>query len=214
MGGGRAADARPRRRFRPRRSRLVEGPQALRGDGGAPRHRRADPVHQGLRGVPRARADRGARRVRAARFLRVPRRTGGSTVAQAEDTGGGGPGDRWGNDRAGGCERGAKSRGVRHRRLGRCDQARAEEREAAGVGRGVPGRRPVRRPSQEAPWDRRCDHAAPSVRRERRDRGSPGRDPRMGTCAHAHGPQRRRPRPDQRERSTSHRSGCVAKGGC
>ncbi len=41
------------------------------------------PFIKGYRGVPWARADRRARRVRPARFLRVPRRAGGATAASS-----------------------------------------------------------------------------------------------------------------------------------
>ena len=99
----------------------------------------------------------------------VPRRASRAAAASTQGAGGSGPGDgRWHRSRWRWRTRLPKSAVWRHRRLEGRDPARARKNaNRLGLQVELPRGRSVRSPPEEAPWQRRCDHAAPAVRGER-----------------------------------------------
>ena len=98
---------------------------------------RADPVHQGLHGVPGSRPPGATRGVRPSRCLRVPRGAGVAAAPGPRGPRARRPGDRRRDDRAGCRERGPEGDRDRDGCLGRGGRARAREREAPWSARAI-----------------------------------------------------------------------------
>ena len=95
------------------------------------------------------------------------------------------------HDRARRRRRGVEGRGVGCRRRRRRGEAGEAQCRSARAPRSVRERRPVHGAALEVARPGRRDHAAPSVRARRRDRGPPRGDPRVGAHPHPHGPKHR-----------------------
>ena len=151
-----------------------QGSSQVRGAGRAAGRGRADPVHQGLCGVPWYRAadeagvfvprdsseflaEQAIRRLRRRKHLHVDVATGGGTIALAV------------------ADEVPQGRGLGHRRGGRRGASRAQEREGARPPGALRGRRPVRRASEAAAGIRRRGHAPPPMCRPARSTTCPTR---------------------------------------
>ena len=175
--------------------------RSVRWAGASPRDRRADPVHQGVHGVP---GPRPARASPACSCRVTPPR---SSPSQATGGSAGGAGRcTWTSRRGPGRSR-SPSR-TRCRRRASCGtdlsaeavELAREEREAARPARRVRHRRSVRGLPRTLRGHGGRRHPAPAVRADARARRPARGDPRVGAGAHADGPQPRRARPHRRGR--------------